>query len=69
MQQSFFEDAPRTDPKREKLEQSLDAIRQKYGRAAIGAGSILKNDLGLGELAIGSPGEDEDLDEKVKGPL
>lgn len=69
VQQSFFEDAPRTDPKREKLEQSLDAIRQKYGRAAIGAGSILKNDLGLGELAIGSPGEDEDLDEKVKGPL
>ena len=55
VQQSFFEDAPRTDPKREKLEQSLDAIRQKYGRAAIGAGSILKNDLGLGELVIGSP--------------
>ena len=52
VQQSLFDDAPKADPRREKLEQSLDAIRKKYGRGAIGAGSILHNDMGLGELAI-----------------
>lgn len=70
VQQSFFEDAPKQDPKREKLEQSLDAIRQKFGRGAIGAGSIINNDLGLGDLCIQTqPEEYEELDEKVKGPL
>ena len=71
VQQSLFDDAPKTDPKREKLEKSLDAIRKKYGRGAIGAGSILHNDMGLGELTI-RPQEDEEeeeFDEKVKGPL
>ena len=52
---------------------SLDAIRKKYGRGAIGAGSILHNDMGLGELAIRpqseGDGEEEEFDEKVKGPL
>ena len=70
-EQSLFDDAPKTDPKREKLEKSLDAIRKKYGRGAIGAGSILHNDMGLGELTI-RPQEDEgeeEFDEKVKGPL
>lgn len=73
VQQSLFDDAPKTDPRREKLEQSLDAIRKKYGRGAIGAGSILHNDMGLGELAIRpqseGDGEEEEFDEKVKGPL
>ena len=46
VQQSFFEERV-PDEKREKLEKSLDAIRKKYGRGAIGAGSIVKNDLGL----------------------
>ena len=73
VQQSLFDDAPKADPRREKLEQSLDAIRKKYGRGAIGAGSILHNDMGLGELAIHpqseGDGEEEEFDEKVKGPL
>lgn len=71
VQQSFLEDAPKQDPKREKLEQSLDAIRKKFGRGAIGAGSIINNDLGLGELSIREQQEKPyaDLDEKVKGPL
>ena len=73
VQQSLFGDAPKADPRREKLEQSLDAIRKKYGRGAIGAGSILHNDMGLGELAIRpqseGDGEEEEFDEKVKGPL
>ena len=73
VQQSLFDDAPKADPRRQKLEQSLDAIRKKYGRGAIGAGSILHNDMGLGELAIRpqseGDGEEEEFDEKVKGPL
>ncbi len=71
VQQSFFEDAPKPDAKREKLEKSLDAIRSKYGQGAIGAGSILKNDMGLGNLEIRPEEEQEyeDFDEKVKGPL
>ena len=73
VQQSLFDDAPKADPRREKLEQSLDAIRKKYGRGAIGAGSILHNDMGLGELAIRpqseGDGEEEEFDEKVTGPL
>lgn len=71
VQQSFFEDAPKPDAKREKLEKSLDAIRSKYGQGAIGAGSILKNDMGLGSLEIRPEEEQEyeDFDEKVKGPL
>ena len=68
VQQSFFEDAPRPDPRREKLEQSLDAIRGKYGKGAIGAGSILRKDLGLGRLSMEEKGGDDD-DERAKGPL
>ena len=49
-QLSLFDEARREDPKREQLEKSLDAIRKKYGRRAIGAGSVVKNDIGLEEL-------------------
>ena len=52
VQQSFLEEVPQPDKKRERLEQSLDAIRSKYGRGAIGAGGILNNQLGLGSLGI-----------------
>ena len=80
VQQSLFEDVPHPDPKRERLESSLDAIRKKYGRAAIGAASTMKNDLGLhgpghtADRATLRPDEEEaaalsDWDEKVKGPL
>ena len=69
VQQSFFEDAPRPDPRREKLEQSLDAIRGKYGKGAIGAGSILRRDLGLGRLSMEEKGGEDKDDERAKGPL
>ncbi len=58
VQQSFFEEK-KPDEKREKLEKSLDAIRKKFGHGAIGAGSIVKNDLGFGSLSVGKE-EDED---------
>ena len=69
VQQSLFETrAP--DEKREKLEKSLDAIRKKYGQSAIGAGSIVKNDLGLGSLSVSGPQEEEaeNRASKFKGP-
>ena len=69
VQQSFFEDAPRPDPRREKLERSLDAIRSKYGKGAIGAGSILQKDLGLGRLSMERREEEDEDDQRVKGPL
>ena len=72
VQQSLFDDAPKADPRREKLEQSLDAIRNKYGRGAIAPGSTLRTELGLEGLSMskGEPqGEDAAWDEKVKGPL
>ena len=69
VQQSFFEDAPRPDPRREKLERSLDAIRGKYGKGAIGAGSILRRDLGLGRLSMEEQSGPEEDDERAKGPL
>lgn len=73
VQQSLFGDEPKADPRREKLEQSLDAIRKKYGRGAIAAGSVLGNHIGLDELHMdgeGMGGEEElRWDEKVKGPL
>ena len=68
VQQSFFE-TREPDEKREKLEKSLDAIRKKYGRGAIGAGSIVKNDLGLGSLEVSEPDPDEnDPLSRVKAP-
>lgn len=41
-----------SDKKREQLEKSMDAIRAKYGKHAIGAGRAVKNDLGLEGLEI-----------------
>lgn len=72
VQQSFFEDAPKADPRREKLEKSMDAIRSKYGRGAIASGGALRTDLGLDGLHMGSgtpQGEEADWDDRVKGPL
>ena len=74
VQQSLFGDAPQADPKREALEKSLDAIRQKYGRHAIAGAAAVNNDLGLSALAIepDSPGgADDGADGRrlVKGPL
>ena len=69
VQQSFWEDAPRPDPRREKLERSLDAIRGRYGKGAIGAGSVLKKELGLGRLAVEERPEQDENDQRAKGPL
>ncbi len=47
VQQSLFDDAPKPNPKREALEQSLDTIRDKYGRRSIAKANLMKNELGL----------------------
>ncbi|MFI3169119.1 MAG: DNA polymerase IV [Faecalibacterium sp.] len=51
VQQSFFDDAPKPNPKREALEQSLDKIRGKYGKRSIAKANIIQNELGLDALA------------------
>ncbi len=75
VQQSLFGDEPKADPRREALERSLDAIREKYGKNAIGGAALLGNDLGLDSLAIRDDGgesagenETEDGRQIVKGP-
>lgn len=76
VQQSLFDDAPKADPKREALEQSLDAIRQKYGKHAIAGASAVgaaASELGLAGLAIDAAdpaGGNETADGRqlVKGP-
>ena len=70
VQQSFFEDAPKPDPRREKLEKSLDSIRQKYGSAAVTPASLVKNQLGLPTPTIQDRPEEEDAGfARPKGPL
>ena len=69
VQQSFLESRV-PDKKRESLEKSMDAIRQKYGSAAIGAGSRLNNDLGLSGLCVNEKqGEEAGPPLKGRGPL
>lgn len=46
-QTSFFKEAERSNPKREKLEQSIDIIRKRYGKSAILEACVLHNDIGL----------------------
>ena len=58
-QLSWLEPEPQSDEKREKLEQSLDALRKKYGKASIASASRLNSDLGLGPLSMNS---DEDAE-------
>ncbi len=72
VQQSFFNDAPKADPRREALEKSLDAIRGKYGKNAIAGAYVLKNEIGLEELSMEAPhGENDDAAGRqlTKGPL
>ncbi|HIY11281.1 MAG TPA: DNA polymerase IV [Candidatus Anaerofilum excrementigallinarum] len=52
VQLSFTEEAPASNPRRARLEQSMDAIRRKYGPGAIGAASRVGNDLGLDPLEM-----------------
>lgn len=58
-QTSFLEQAKGIDTKRQKLEQSLDKIREKYGGGAIGQANILHNTLGITQIA--EPEEEEEL--------
>lgn len=76
VQQSLFaEDAPTPDPKREALEKSLDRIREKYGRNAIGGAYVVKNEIGLTELGMGGDSASSDANDDgtgrqlTKGPL
>ena len=70
VQQSFFEDAPKPDPRREQLEKSLDSIRLKFGQSAVTSANLVKNGLGLQGPAIGSaPQEEDEGFLRVKGPL
>ena len=55
VQLSFTEEAPASNPRRARLEQSMDAIRRKYGPGAIGAASRVGNDLGLDPLEMDAP--------------
>lgn len=47
-QLSFFEDERRENDRQERLEGAVDAIRRRYGGAAVLPGSLLHNDLGIG---------------------
>ena len=42
---SFFDEAK--NPKRENLEKTLDAIRDKYGKDAVQNANIINNDIGI----------------------
>ncbi len=44
---SLFEEAQELNPKREKLEHSIDAIRGKFGKQSIRLGGVLQNDIGF----------------------
>lgn len=46
-QLTLLGEPPQPDKKREQLEKSMDAIRAKYGKHAIGVGRAVKNDMGL----------------------
>ena len=56
-QLSLFQSAEEIkDPgKRERLEQAVDQVRSRYGRAAVSFGRILKNDIGIGEKGSTNP--------------
>lgn len=73
VQQSFFEtETPKPNIKREALEKSLDHIRDKYGKHAIGGAYVLKNDIGLQELSINADqieNDDASGHALTKGPL
>ena len=56
-QTSLFGGEQRADPRREKLETSIDAIREKYGRTSILQAGELHNDIGVDGRA--NPEEEE----------
>lgn len=60
VQLDLFGEAAASDPRRARLEKSMDAIRQKFGHAAIGAASQLNNDMGLDDLSIDLPAKEKE---------
>ena len=60
-QTSLFGGEAGMDKKRQRLEESMDVIRQKYGKSSVVEASVLRNDIGLSTGA--RPDEDEDEDE------
>lgn len=60
-QTSLYGPPPGINKKREKLEQSMDAIRHKYGKSSVVGASLLRNDLGLSTGA--RPGEVDEKEE------
>ena len=48
LEQLTLFDTPETNDKQERLEKTIDAIRGRFGRDAVGLGTILQNDLGIG---------------------
>ncbi len=51
-QLSLLEPERPRNEKRERLEQSLDAIRRKFGKTSIAPGNVIKNDIGLEDIEI-----------------
>lgn len=56
-QTSLFGQEAGMDKKRQRLEESMDAIRQKYGKSSVVEASVLRNDIGL---STGARPDDED---------
>lgn len=51
-QLSLWDDVQKPSEKRERLEQSLDTIRKKYGKTAIAAANVVHNDLGIDDIEM-----------------
>lgn len=63
VQTSLFGEAPQIDTRRQKLENSMDKIREKYGRNSILQAGLLHNDLGLDSIEAPQDEGDEELEE------
>lgn len=60
VQTSFLEPEKKMDKKRENLEQSIDKIREKYGKTSVLQGGQLHNDIGVQSLAKMDESEEND---------
>ncbi len=58
---TFFDNEEKMDEKREKLERSIDKIRNKFGKAAILEAGALRNDLGVSDKAGMSEDDSDDI--------
>ena len=46
MQLSFLEDVPADDPRRLRLESTIDRVRDRFGKAAVRRGGVVMPDVG-----------------------